>query len=116
MSSVEKTARFIKKKFLDEHTGHDWWHIERVHTLAKQIAKEEKDADLEIVELAALLHDIADFKFYDGDTEIGPRLAREWLESIGVAEKTIYHVEDIVRNISYKGAGVGRNLKTIEGK
>lgn len=116
MNSVEKTAEFIKNKFYGEHTGHDWWHMLRVWTLAQQIAKEEKNVDLEVVGLAALLHDIADFKFHKGDMDIGPKEARKWLISIGVPEKTTAHVEDIVRNVSFKGAGVKSNLETLEGQ
>lgn len=113
---VAKTADFVKKKFDSESTGHDWWHMYRVWRLAKHIAKEEKDVDLLVVELAALLHDIADFKFHGGDFEAGPKAARKWLESLNADEETISHVEDIVRNISYKGALIKPNLKTLEGQ
>jgi uncharacterized protein len=116
MSAIQKTAKFVKEKFVNDPTGHDWWHMYRFWQLAKHIAKEEKGADLEVIELAALLHDIADFKFHGGDFEAGPKAAREWLESIEVDEETILHVEDIVRNISFKGASVKNNLPTKEGK
>ncbi|OVE78486.1 phosphohydrolase [bacterium G20] len=114
--TVDKTAAFIKEKFMNEYSGHDWWHMYRVWQLAKHIAKEEKGPDVLVVELAALLHDIADFKFYDGDLEAGPKAARQWLRSLKVDDKTIAHVEDIIRNISFKGAGVKLNLKTLEGQ
>lgn len=68
------------------------------------------------LELAALLHDIADWKFHDGEEEAGPRAAREWLESVGVDNRIIKHVEDIIRHVSFKGAGVESKLSTIEGK
>jgi uncharacterized protein len=113
---VSKTADFVKEKFAAESSGHDWWHMYRVWQLAKHIAKEEKEADLLAVELAALLHDIADFKFHGGDFEAGPKAARKWLRSIKANEKTISHVEDIVRNISYKGALIKPALKTKEGQ
>jgi uncharacterized protein len=113
---VSKTVEYVKTKFAVESSGHDWWHMYRVWQLAKHIAKAEKDVDLTVVELAALLHDIADFKFHGGDFEAGPKAAREWLESIKADEKTISHVADIVRNISYKGALIKPNLKTIEGQ
>lgn len=116
MNAVQKTADFVRKKFENEATGHDWWHMYRVWQLAKRIAKEEKDVDLEVVELAALLHDIADFKFHGGDFEAGPKAARKWLEGLKVDEETIRHVEDIVRNISYKGALIKPDLKTKEGR
>ncbi|MEX1995418.1 MAG: HD domain-containing protein [Candidatus Saccharimonadales bacterium] len=115
-SAVQQTADFIKEKFGQEASGHDWWHMYRVWQLAKRIAVDEKNVDMEVVELAALLHDIADFKFHDGDFEAGPKAARAWLEKIEVEEPTIAHVEDIVRNISFKGASVAPSLKTLEGK
>lgn len=113
---VAKTADFVKKKFAGEGTGHDWWHMYRVWRLAKHIAKEEKGVDLLVVELGALLHDIADFKFHGGDFEAGPRAARKWLESLKANEEIIGHVEDIVRNISYKGALIKPKLGTLEGQ
>jgi uncharacterized protein len=116
MDAVEKTASFIKEKFATEGSGHDWWHMYRVWQLAKRIAKEEKDVNLQIVELAALLHDIADFKFHGGDFEAGPKAARTWLKGLKVDEKSIKHVEDIVRNVSYKGALIKPNLKSKEGQ
>ena len=113
---VSKTENFVHKKFDGEHTGHDWWHMYRVWQLAKHIAREERGANLLIVELAALLHDIADFKFHNGDIEAGPKEARKWLMSIKADQKVIDHVEDIIRNISFKGSEVSNNLKTLEGK
>jgi uncharacterized protein len=113
---IQKTADFVKDKFSGEATGHDWWHMYRVWQLSKHIADSEPDADKLVVELAALLHDIADWKFHDGDMEAGPRAAREWLEQIELPEEKITHIEDIVRNVSYKGSGVASNMKTIEGK
>lgn len=115
-TAVQQTADFIKEKFGEEASGHDWWHMYRVWELAKRIAEQEKDVDMEVVELAALLHDIADHKFHDGDFEAGPKASSEWLESIGVDKQTIAHVEDIVRNISFKGASVMTALKTKEGQ
>ncbi len=114
--AVGKTADFIKKKFTADTTGHDWWHMYRVWQLSKYIAKKEKGADFLVMELAALLHDIADFKFHGGDLEAGPKAARKWLQSLKVDEKTISHVEDIVRNISFKSADVKQNLQTLEGQ
>ncbi|MDB5164797.1 MAG: metal dependent phosphohydrolase [Candidatus Saccharibacteria bacterium] len=113
---VDKTAEFVKTKFADEATGHDWWHMYRVWQLAKTIAQQEKDADLFIVEIGALLHDIADWKFHEGSTEAGPKAAREWLESLSVEDSIITHIEDIIRHVSFKGAGVSSDMKTIEGK
>jgi uncharacterized protein len=113
---VAKTAEFIKKRFAVESTGHDWWHMYRVWKLSKHIAGQEKNINMLVVELASLLHDIADHKFHGGDFEAGPKAARKWLESLGTDEKTMFHVEDIIRNISYKGSLVKPNLKTKEGQ
>lgn len=113
---IEKTTEFIKKKFSGETTGHDWWHMYRVWQTAKAIAASEPSADGFVAELGALLHDIADWKFNGGDEEAGPREARKWLESQKVGEAVILQIEDIIRTVSFKGAGVASNMKTIEGK
>lgn len=115
-NKIEQTAQFVKAKFNTESTGHDWWHMFRVWNLAKTIAKTEPQANMLIVELGALLHDIADWKFHAGDEEVGPAAAREWLVSIEVDENVILQIEDIIRNVSFKGAGVKQTMKTLEGK
>lgn len=100
---IEKTIDFVKKELQNAEAGHDWWHIERVWKTSKTIAKEE-NVDLEVVEFAALLHDIADAKFHGGDEEIGPRIAGEFLKSIEVEETIINHVRQIIRNMSFKSS------------
>jgi len=112
---IQKTKDFLEAKFCNETTGHDYWHMYRVWKLSKFIASKEEGADMFTVELAALLHDIEDWKFND-DLEAGPQAARQWLESLGVKEKVIVHIEEIIRNISFKGADVEIKLKTLEGK
>lgn len=112
---VLKTNDFIKEKFGGEGSGHDYWHMYRVWQLAKTIAAKEPNVDTFTLELAALLHDIADWKFND-DEEAGPRAARKWLESLNVDNAIIEHIEDIIRNVSFKGANVANNLKSIEGR
>jgi uncharacterized protein len=114
--SIEKTKEFLKEKFSAESTGHDYWHMYRTWKVAKHIAAKEKGVDMFTVELAALLHDIADWKFAGGDEEAGPRAARKWLESLDVDDSIIEHIEDIIRSVSFKGAKVETNLKTIEGQ
>lgn len=113
---IQKTKTYVEDKFKSEGTGHDWWHMYRVWKLAKHIAASEPDADLFIVELGALLHDIADWKFNDGDMEAGPKAAREWLETLAVQENVILKIEDIVRNVSFKGASVKQDMKSKEGQ
>ena len=113
---ISKTADFIKNRMLDESTGHDWWHVYRVWQIAKTIAANEPKADGLTVELGALLHDIADWKFAGGDMEAGPKAAREWLESQGVGDDIIRHIEDIIKDTSFKGANVALDMKTLESK
>jgi uncharacterized protein len=99
---IAQTAAYVKETLANAEGGHDWWHIYRVWQCAKKLAEKE-EADLLVVELAALLHDIADSKFHGGDEEVGPATARRFLETLGVQEGTIAHVEQIIRNISFKG-------------
>ena len=98
---IEKTAAFVRDALSHAEGGHDWWHAYRVWKTARHIAQNE-NVDLFVVELGALLHDIADAKFHDGDETIGPRKAREFLTSLGVEESTIVRVETIIKNISFK--------------
>ena len=100
---IEKTIEFVKYTLSGAEGGHDWWHIYRVWKTAGKIAMQENGVDLFVVELAALLHDIADSKFHDGDESIGPRMAHEFLISLQVETATIAHVEQIIANISFKG-------------
>jgi uncharacterized protein len=110
---IEKTVAFVKKELEDAEGGHDWFHIERVWKLAKQIAQTE-NVNLLVVELGALLHDIADPKFYDGDESIGPVIARAFLEMLKVEEDVIAHVIAIINNISFKVQLEGQKFKSLE--
>jgi uncharacterized protein len=114
-SIIKQTIEFAKKHLGREVTGHDWWHTERIWKLALRIARKEKDVDLFIVQLAALLHDIADWKFHAGDVAVGQKLAKEWLKELQVEEDIIVHVCEIVREISFKGAKVKSKMRTKEG-
>lgn len=98
---ITKTVEFVKESLKNAEGGHDWWHIYRVWRLANKIAKNEK-VDSLVVELWALLHDIADSKFNNWDETVWPRKAREFLSSINVEENTIIHIEKIINNISFK--------------
>lgn len=113
---VKKTKAHLRIEFAKDGTGHDWWHIERVFNNATAIAKKEKGADLFIVQLGALLHDIADFKFHGGDDTIGGKVAAQWLKRVGADEATIQKVVHIVDNVSFKGLGVKSKMQSIEGK
>ncbi len=105
---------YVKETLTHVEGGHDWWHIYRVWNLAKRIAKKEKNVNVFIVELGALLHDIADSKFYDGDEDIGPRKAKESLQSLQLNEEVIMHVEQIIKNISFKGGTHTQAFKSPE--
>ena len=114
MDIIARTETFVKQTLVDAEGGHDWFHINRVWKLARHIGEAEGDVDMETVELGAQLHDIADAKFHAGDEEVGPRVAREWLLSQGVALETVDHVENIVRHISFKGSLEGQKWMSPE--
>lgn len=111
---INKTVEFVKKTLQNAEGGHDWWHIYRVWKNAQNILKQEKDVDTLVVELGALLHDIADSKFHNGDEEIGPKTARDFLQSLGVSNDVIVHVENIIRHISFKGSIEGQKWTSPE--
>lgn len=114
-SIVQSAADHIKNLLAADSSGHDWWHIYRVWRMAVRLGQAE-GADLYVVQLAALLHDIADWKFHDGDLTAGPRAARAWMESHNVDTATIEHVCEIIGQLSYKGAGVSTDMNTLEGQ
>ncbi len=103
---INQTAQFVQQTLQNAEGGHDWWHILRVWNAAKAIALDEPVDGL-IVELAALLHDIADPKFHNGDEEIGPETAKKFMQSIGLQHDIAFHVEQIIRNMSFK-SGLGK--------
>ena len=113
MPIIEKTIAFVKQKLENAEGGHDWFHIERVYKNALLIANDEK-CDEVIVKLGALLHDIADSKFHNGDETVGPKVAREFLESENVEERIIEHVINIINNISFKGGNFEKEFTSIE--
>ena len=110
---IDKTILFVKEKLENAEGGHDWFHIERVFKNAVLISKNEV-CDTTVVKLGALLHDVADSKFHDGDETVGPRIAREFLESENVDEEIIMHVVNIIENISYKGGNFEKKFSSIE--
>lgn len=112
---VQRTDAYVREKMSGEGTGHDWWHVHRVRQMALRLADEE-GADRYVVELAALLHDIADHKFHGGDETAGPRTARAWLAECGADPTTVDDVADIIARLSFKGAGVPTPMPTREGQ
>lgn len=113
---VAKTADFVKQKMYSDGAAHDWWHVYRVCRLAKHIAKQETGANMLIVELGALLHDIADWKFTGGDLTAGPRAAREWLTSQNAGDNITDSVAYVVEHVSFRGGTNTHVMQTIEGK
>ncbi|MGZ9677268.1 HD domain-containing protein [Flavobacterium sp. GNP001] len=110
---ITDTIAFVKQELQNAEGGHDWFHIERVYKNSLLIAKTEK-CDALVVQLGALLHDIADSKFHNGDETVGPRVAREYLESKAVAQDVIDHVVLIIENISYKGGNFEKQFSSKE--
>jgi len=113
VSLIDKTISFVKEKLKDAEAGHDWFHMQRVYKNALLIADGEQ-CDLEVVKLGALLHDIADSKFHDGDESVGPKVAREFLESQNASEEIIVHVVNIIENISFKGGNFEKKFTSKE--
>jgi uncharacterized protein len=111
---ITTTVNFVKEQLKNAEGGHDWFHIERVWKNAKLIANKETGADLHVIELGALLHDIADYKFHNGDETVGPRVARKFLEKENVDEQINDHVIKIIENISFKGGNVDQKFKSLE--
>ena len=112
---IAETEAHVRGLMAGDSSGHDWFHIARVRSTALTIGREE-GADLTIVELAALLHDVADWKFAGGDHTAGPRASREWLLSKNADNNLIEHVCQIIAGLSFKGAGVPTPMATLEGE
>jgi len=114
MNIIKNTALYAQETLAEAEGGHDWFHIERVWKLSKHIGETEGNVNMTIIELGALLHDIADSKFHDGDEEIGPKTARQWLESQSVEATLVEQVENIIRHISFKGSLEGQQWMSPE--
>lgn len=112
---IGAVAKEVRKRLEGEPTGHDWWHAYRVWQMAKRIGREER-ADMFVVEVSALLHDIADYKFNHGDHSLGPRVAGEILKSFGVADDIVSHVKSVIEACSFLKDEEGKLKKTIEAK
>ena len=107
---ISRFGRRVETEFSGEASGHDWWHVWRVWRLARRLAQEE-GADLRIVELAALGHDVEDYKLGRP-----PGTLANWLQEAGASDETITRVNDICRRISFKGAGVADDMPCLEGQ
>lgn len=110
---IENTIVFVKEKLKNAEGGHDWFHIQRVLNNAKLISRGES-ADFFVVSLGVLLHDIADYKFHNGDEKKGPEMATNFLKDQKVPDEVIAKVVYIIENISFKGGNEERNSGSIE--
>ncbi|WP_424492904.1 HD domain-containing protein [Salinimicrobium sp. GXAS 041] len=110
---IESTIVFVKETLQNAEGGHDWFHIQRVYNNALEIAKGE-NADEFVVALGALLHDIADSKFHNGDESVGPRIAADFLEKQRVTSEVKDHVIKIIENISFKGGNEAQKFTSPE--
>jgi len=110
---IEYTILFVKQQLEGAEGGHDWFHIQRVYNNALLIAKGEP-CNLLVVQLGALLHDVADSKFHNGDETVGPAVARTFLESLNVDAETVAHVIAIIENISFKGGNFEKHFSSAE--
>jgi len=113
---IDKTIQYLKDSFSGEATGHDWFHIERVWKLSKSIAEKEGEMDMLIVEMGALLHDIADHKFHGGDDTVGPKKAAEYLSQFDIESDKVEKIIKIVEEISYKGKNIPTKMSSKEGE
>lgn len=110
---IENTIAFVKTQLANAEGGHDWFHIERVYKNALLLSKNET-VDTFVVVLGALLHDIADSKFHNGDETLGPRLAGEFLVKQNVDSTVISHIINIIENISFKGGNEPQKFHSPE--
>ena len=110
---INKTIDFVKAQLIHAEGGHDWFHTERVYKNALLISKNE-NVDTFVVSLGALLHDIADSKFHNGDETIGPEIASAFLHKLNVDSKVVAHVVNIIENISFKGGNESQKFRSLE--
>lgn len=100
---ITQAEAFVKQELAGAEGGHDWWHTYRVWKLARRIAEQE-EVDRLIVELSAILHDVADAKFYGGDETIGPKKVRDFLRKIHVPMNVVEHVVKIIQFMSFRSS------------
>ena len=113
MNYIDQTIAFVKKELEGAEAGHDWFHIQRVYNNALNLLKTEQ-ANEQVVVLGALLHDIADSKFHNGDETIGPKKAMEFMTSININDDVKVHVVKIIENISFKGGNFNKTFHSKE--
>ncbi|MCF6332230.1 MAG: HD domain-containing protein [Draconibacterium sp.] len=109
---LRKTESYIQDHFQDEGSGHDWWHIYRVRNVALKLAEIEGGNKF-IIEMAALLHDLDDWKL-NGESEVSK--TKRWLDDLGILISDKNKILEIIGQVSFKGAGVGNKAISIEAK
>lgn len=110
---INKTVDFVKYSLNSAEGGHGWWHAYHVWRMAIRIAKEEK-ADEFVVQLAALLHDIADSKFHNGNEELGPQMAKGFLRELEVDDEIITQVAAIIEHMSFHKSFESNKYESLE--
>jgi len=109
---IHKTADFIRSEFKTEGSGHDWFHVDRVRKMALRIGRQE-GCDLFITEMAALLHDLDDWKLTDSESHF-PSRAAKWLDDLSVDAEIALHTLQIIEDVSFKGAGTDTPVRSAE--
>lgn len=112
---LSRARHYVREEMSKDASGHDWWHIHRVATMAKRLAT-ECGANAFVTELAALLHDVGDYKLRGPSNEPESAIARRWMQSNDVDANVIDQICTIIDGMSYKGAGVKSTMATVEGK
>jgi len=115
VKALKSIKEQVESELSGEGSGHDWYHVERVWKTSKKIAESIENIDFFVVEAGALLHDIADHKFHNGDANVGPETAAKILKSFSLYEGKVEKIVDIVKEISFKGAGVPTKMSSLEG-
>jgi len=109
---IQRTERLIESQFRSEGSGHDWFHVDRVRKMALRIGKYE-GCDLFVVEMAALLHDLDDWKLTEAESQTGSK-TKEWLDEIGIKSELALHILRITEEVSFKGAGIDTPVQSTE--
>ena len=112
---INQTVDFVKQQLEGDSSGHDWWHVYRVWKLAESIAQKEINSNSLVIQLAALLHDVGDPKFFDGDTTMAPKLIGDFLRTLNISEEDKLHILHITTNLSFSKHLAGKEVeKSIE--
>lgn len=112
-SIIQAIESEVKDLFQAEPTGHDWFHIHRVRNMSLHLSDTE-GGDREVIELAALLHDVSDPKLNGGIFDQGPIEADKIMTKHGIPVATRRRVCTVIEEVSYKGSDVETPCSSIE--